>query len=177
MKPELSRPLRLDTLGSAPRSIRVEGGIDELAALARRFALQSIDRLEADLECSRNGDAVEVSGRLQARVVQSCVASGAPVPATVDEYFRLRFLPQAVLDGEGGDEIELSEEDCDVIGYDGAAVDLGEAVAETLALSLDPFPRASDADAALKAAGVLSEEDAGPFSALRSLKDKLSGKS
>lgn len=175
MTPELSRPLRLDTLGSATRTIHVEADADERAALARRFALPAIGQVEADLECSRSGETVSVTGRLRAQVVQTCVASGAPVPATIDEEFRLRFLPQALLD-QGGDEIELSEEDCDVIGYDGALIDLGEAVAETLALSLDPFPRAHDADATLRAAGVLSEEDAGPFAGLRSLRDKLSGK-
>jgi len=71
------------------------------------------------------------------------------------------------------EEVELSEADCDVIGYEGGAIDLGEAVAETLALALDPFPRSPDADAALREAGVLSEEDAGPFAALKALKEKM----
>jgi hypothetical protein len=39
-----------------------------------------------------------------------------------------------------------------------------------LALVLDPYPRGPDAEAALKAAGVLSEEQAGPFAALAKLK-------
>ena len=61
------------------------------------------------------------------------------------------------------------------VGTPVVATDLG-AVAETLALSLDPFPRAPDADAVLRAAGVLSEDEAvtGPFAALKGLKDKLS---
>jgi hypothetical protein len=42
-----------------------------------------------------------------------------------------------------------------------------------MALALDPFPRAPDADDVLKAAGVLSEGEAGPFAALRALKDRL----
>ncbi|HEV2747118.1 MAG TPA: DUF177 domain-containing protein, partial [Allosphingosinicella sp.] len=43
----------------------------------------------------------------------------------------------------------------------------------TLALSLDPFPRSPAAAEALKAAGVKSEEEAGPFGALAALRDKL----
>ena len=57
--------------------------------------------------------------------------------------------------------------------YDGAAIDVGEAVAETLSLSLDPYPRAPGAEEALEAAGVKSEEEAGPFAALAGLRDKL----
>ena len=67
-------------------------------------------------------------------------------------------------------EIELGEEDCDVVFYDGAAIDLGGAIADTLALSLDPYPRSAGAEAALKEAGVLSEEQASPFAALAKLK-------
>ena len=52
------------------------------------------------------------------------------------------------------EEIELGEADCDVVFYDGATIDLGGAIADTLALSLDPYPRSAGADAALKEAGV-----------------------
>ena len=75
--------------------------------------------------------------------------------------------------GRPDEEIELGEAELDVAFYDGASVDLGEAVAETLALALDPYPRAPDAEQALKAAGVKSEEEAGPFGALTALRDKM----
>ena len=51
-------------------------------------------------------------------------------------------------------------------------VDLGEAAAETMVLALDPFPRGPGAAAALQEAGVVSEEEAGPFGALKSLLEK-----
>ncbi|NNC73859.1 MAG: DUF177 domain-containing protein, partial [Sphingomonadaceae bacterium] len=38
---------------------------------------------------------------------------------------------------------------------------------------LAPFPRADDADAALREAGAISEEEAGPFGALKGLRDRL----
>jgi uncharacterized metal-binding protein YceD (DUF177 family) len=68
------------------------------------------------------------------------------------------------------EEIELGAQDCDVVFYDGSAIDLGGAVADTLALSLDPYPRSASADAALKEAGVMTEEQASPFAALAQLK-------
>ena len=74
-----------------------------------------------------------------------------------------------------GDEVELSEDECDIVFYEGGSIDLGEAAAETLALTLDPFPRSPGAAQALKEAGVISEEEAGPFGALAALRDKLKG--
>ena len=76
----------------------------------------------------------------------------------------------AVQLGRGQLEIELGEADCDVVFTDGAQVDLGTAIADTLALSIDPYPRSASAEAALKEAGVLSEEQASPFAVLAKLK-------
>jgi hypothetical protein len=52
----------------------------------------------------------------------------------------------------------------------GGRIEIGSATADTLALALNPFPRGPNADAALQAAGILSEEQAGPFAALAKLK-------
>jgi len=54
------------------------------------------------------------------------------------------------------------------------AIDLGAAIADSLALGLDPYPRSPNAEQALRQAGVISEEEAGPFAALAALKSKLS---
>ena len=94
----------------------------------------------------------------------------APVPATIDEPVALRFVAHAE---SAPDEIELSEDDCDTVPIEGSAIDLGEAAAETMALALDPFPRAPGAAAALREAGVLSEEEARPAGALAGLREAL----
>jgi uncharacterized metal-binding protein YceD (DUF177 family) len=174
MTPEFSRPVRIDTLGEGDRAIAIEADEAERAALATRFGLISIERLAASATLTRKGDVISAQGRIEARVTQACVATGQPLPASVAEPFTLKFVPEAV-EGEPLAEIELDVEDCDTIDYAGGAVDLGEAVAETLVLALDPFPRAPDADKALKDAGVVSEDEAevGPFAALKALKDKL----
>ncbi len=171
-QPEFSRPVRIDTLGAAPRSLSISASPDECSALAQRFDLVAIGRLGADAELSMSGDTVTAIGTLRAHVTQRCVASNLPVEAELEEAFRIMFRPQPATTSPD-DEVELSEEECDVVFYLGASVDLGEAVAETLSLSLDPWPRASGADEALKAAGVKDEEEAGPFAALAALKDKL----
>jgi uncharacterized metal-binding protein YceD (DUF177 family) len=146
----------------------------ERKEIAERLGLLSLERLEAHAVLTREGQRIDVSGRLKASLDQSCVATGDPVPARIDEPFELRFIPEPKGSGTE-EEIELGKEDLDTVFHDGSAIDLGGAIADTLALTLDPYPRSAGAEAALKEAGVLTEEDAGPFAALAALKEKLGG--
>jgi uncharacterized metal-binding protein YceD (DUF177 family) len=175
--PEFSRIWRVDSLGPEPRAVRIEAEEPERSALSERFGLAAIHRLEAEAVLSLQGETVLAAGNLRAVVTQSCVATGDPVEEAVDAPFRIEFRPPP--EGGGADEeIELGEGDMDTVFYDGAAIDLGEAVAETLSLNLDPYPRSRGADEALREAGVKDEEqaarDSSPFAALQGLKGKLS---
>ena len=164
--PEFGRRVALDTIGSATRAVRIEADANERVALARRFALTSLDRLSAMLELRAKATGIAVAGRLDAAGTQACVVTGEPVPFAIDEAFGLRFVDEAAFAVAEG-EIELDADACDLVVHDGAAVDLGEAVAQTLGLALDPFPRSvDDADTErVWRAG----EDAGPFAALKGL--------
>ena len=170
--PEFSRTVRTDTLGPTPRTLRIEAGPQERAALARRFALAGLPRLQAEVHLHRADHDIVMEGRLDAQLVQSCVVTDVDVPAAVAESFTIRFRPEAA-DGGAEEEVELGEDELDVMFYDGVMIDVGEAVAQTLALNLDPYPRAPDAADTLREAGVLDEGAAGPFGALAALKDKL----
>jgi uncharacterized metal-binding protein YceD (DUF177 family) len=174
---EFSRPVRIDTLGTEPRKLEIEANEAEASALARRFALPAVHRLSAEALLTARGEIVLAEGRLRASVVQSCVATSAPVDAELDEPFRIEFRPEPDA-AAPEEEIELTESEMDVVFYDGASIDLGEAVAETLSLSLDPWPRVPGAERILREAGVKAEEEgkaeASPFAALAGLKDKLS---
>ena len=174
-QPEFSRTIRIDTLGEQPRRLSIEAEPGERERLAQRFGLVAIDRLAAESELARKGEEVRASGRLSGHVTQSCVATGEPVEQVVDETFDILFRPQPK-SGAPDEEVELSGPDMDVVFYDGASVDLGEAVAESLSLALDPWPRAPGAEETLKAAGVKSEADAkaesSPFAALAGYKGK-----
>ena len=112
---------------------------------------------------------VRARGRLKASLCQSCVVTNEPVEARVDEPFDIYFLPEPC-PANCKMEVELVGADCDVVFHDGSAIDLGSAIADSLALGLDPYPRSAGAEAALKEAGVLSEAEAGPFAALAKLK-------
>jgi uncharacterized metal-binding protein YceD (DUF177 family) len=167
---DFAHRLTLDRLRDGER-IDLVADDAERRAIAERLDLSSLDRLEAHASLAVDGDRVRATGRVAAALEQRCVVTGEPVAAHVDEPFDIAFMrePQA-----GDEEIELRPEDCDVVFHDGAAIDLGSAIADTLALALDPYPRSASADAALREAGVLSEEQAGPFAALAKLKKGFS---
>ena len=173
MTPEFSRPERLDTIGERDRSVTFAATPEERRKLAARFAILSVDLLEAHFTIRRVTSGIVAKGHVTAKVVQACSVTDEPLTATIDEPVALRFVDNfGAVDGE----IELSDDALDTVPIDGGAVDLGEAAAETLALALDPFPRGPNAAATLRAAGVISEDEYQPVNAFSGLKAKLEGK-
>ena len=168
MTDPFAHQLRLDQIRDGER-LDLVADDGERRIVAKRLDLGSLDRLDAHVTLSRKGEMVRATGRLAAALEQSCAVTGDPVPAHVDEPFDLLFMPEPT-SGKPEQEVELGAEDCDVVFHDGAVIDLGSAIADTLALSLDPYPRSASADAALKEAGILSELEASPFAALAKLK-------
>jgi len=158
MTQELQRPVAADRIGPAGLDVVVEAAADELAGLTRRMHIPAVESLRVEFHLMRLTEAtILAEGRLQARVVQTCVVSLEDFPAVIDETFRVRFVP------EGQESDDPDPEADDEIGYAGGMLDLGEAAAEQLALTLDPYPRAPGAE--------LPEIDAEapdhPFAALR----------
>ena len=168
MTDRFAHHLRLDQVRDGERLDLVADDA-ERSAIAKRLDLASLERLEAHVCLERTADIIRAKGRLVASLDQSCVVTGEPVSAHVDEPFVLMFVPEPPSGGPD-EEIELGNSDLDVVFHDGASIDLGSALADTLALSLDPYPRSAGADAALKEAGVLTEEQASPFAVLAKLR-------
>ena len=174
--PEFSRPVRIDTLGAEPRALAIEA--ERRRARRAGEALRPGRDRPADRRCSAlTRDGRRDRRRADAcapRSTQSCVASGEPVAGVGRRAVRPP-VPAAARPERGRTRRSSSARASSTSSSTtAAAIDLGEAVAETLSLSLDPYPRAPGAEEALKAAGVKSEEEAGPFGALAGLKDKLS---
>jgi uncharacterized metal-binding protein YceD (DUF177 family) len=159
--PEFSRPVNLARLPPEGRAERLAASPAECAALARRFAIPAVHRLEAAVDLRPEpGGLVIASGRLWAEVVQDCVVTLEPVTQQVEERVWLRILPPGHAlsdDPEGPDEIEAA----------GDVVDLGEALAQQLALALDPYPRAPGAALPAEFSAQRAE---GPFAALAALR-------
>jgi uncharacterized metal-binding protein YceD (DUF177 family) len=168
MREDFAHRIAIDSIRDGMR-VDLVADEQERQAIAQRLGLVSLERLEAHASFEKEGQRIRARGRIRASLEQSCVATGDPVAEHIDEPFDLVFLPEPA-DGAPDQEIQLGEADCDVVFYDGGAIDLGSAIADTLAVAMNPYPRSAGADAALKEAGVLSESQAGPFSALAKLK-------
>ncbi|HEX6661949.1 MAG TPA: DUF177 domain-containing protein [Sphingomicrobium sp.] len=168
MTDRFAHRLKLDQVRDGER-VEIAADEAERRSIAERLGLSGLDCLQAHATLTRKGALIEADGRIVASLEQSCVVTGVAVPSHVDEPFSLIFMPELEV-GRSDEEVELGPADCDVVFYDGTTIDFGAAIADTLALSLDPYPRSAGADAALKEAGILSEAEAGPFAALAQLK-------
>lgn len=142
-EPEFSRTFDPRHLADAPQHLVATA--EERAALARRFSLVAIDRLEATVSLVAEGERVKVTGELASDVVQSCAVTGDDLPVTIREPLAFTFVPAAV-PSAAGEEVELAAEELDEIPYAGPLVDVGEAVAESLALAIDPYAEGPGAD-------------------------------
>jgi uncharacterized metal-binding protein YceD (DUF177 family) len=149
--------------------LHIEASPQECARLAQRFLLVRVDALSADVRLTKDDTAVVATGRLSARIVQSCAISAEDLPVTIDEPLALRFVKPQDLSAGFDEEIELTDADCDEIPFDGERFDLGEAVAQSLALAIDPYAEGPGA-AKVRASGLLGEENLSPFAALAGLK-------
>ncbi|OBV11245.1 YceD family protein [Erythrobacter dokdonensis] len=164
---ELSRMIKTRPLPGAP--VVIEADEVERAALAERFGLGAVRSLRAEVSLEAKPRAIRATGSLRADIMQPCAVSGEDFPVTIEEPIDLRFVEEDArsLPEDEDAEIELEADDCDEIGYAGDMFDLGEAVAQTLGLAIDPYAEGPNADAARKAAGIVREgEQEGPLAAM-----------
>lgn len=158
-------PSHVPAVGSA---FLLEPTADQRAALAERFDLLSLEAFQAELRLVPvpGGAAVlRLTGTIRARVVQRCVVTLAPVEAAIEAPVDIMLRPADQLTGE----IDCDE---DVVPFRDDTVDIGEIVAKELALTLDPYPRAVDADRPEGGGPGEGAPNSGPFAALAPLRGK-----
>ena len=129
---EFSRPLQVDRVPALGSHERLAADEKECAALAKRFDLPRIHSLGGLLKVVPwRGGGLKITGTLNARVDQVSVISLETFTSDLEFAIERYFLsPRA------GPPVE---EDVDVI--ENGIVDLGEILAESMALELDPYPR------------------------------------
>jgi uncharacterized metal-binding protein YceD (DUF177 family) len=176
-RPEFSRPLPVDRNAPPQHSFSIEATEAERKALAKRFGLVSLEALQAQgtLESFDDGRRARLTARFTAQVTQSCVVTLEPVSATLDETFTLDYDadadPAALSEPEIPENLELFLEEPDPPDpLVGGLVDVGEAVAEHVALALEPYPRAPGVAFEVPSAESTAEDS--PFKALAGLVKK-----
>jgi uncharacterized metal-binding protein YceD (DUF177 family) len=138
---EFARLVSLTRLGSEPFRQHIAASETERDALARRFDLLSLGRLEAEIELVRElAGTILLSATFEAAFAQECIVTLDPVAGQASERFQLRYgLPEAEGEAPAGDDDPAFEP------LESDSIDVGEAVAQEFSLALPPFPRAADA--------------------------------
>lgn len=161
---EFPRPVEVNRLPGGESVFEIAATSAERAALARRFALLALDRLEARVTLvSLAGGLLRLAAALSADVRQECVVTLEPVASRVEDRFSLVYGARAE-----EDEVVLSGEAELIEPLPGDTLDLGEVVAQQLSLALDPYPRVPGVEAALTA----DSAKASPFAVLARDKER-----
>lgn len=162
---------RSDHMPVEGRRVQLTATADERAEIATFLDVSEVPRLAVELTALPFRDGIRVSGHLKANVVQPCVVTFAPVSQDIDEPIDRIFRPgrERPPVGSGHAEILVDLEEDAPDYFEGPEIDLSDLVLETLALAIDPYPRAPGAslDQVLPAT---DGTDLSPFAGLKSLK-------
>jgi uncharacterized metal-binding protein YceD (DUF177 family) len=166
--PEFSRPIDLTRLGDREVVQSIEATDSERAALAARFGLVALESLAATLKLRRvrGGAAIRLSGTFSANLAQACVVTLEPVPQRLEETFEVLYAPDTAAEESmigANPDMDWPEPLPDGV------LDMGEAVAQQLSLTLDPYPRAPGSELDSQPGGETAAP-AGPFAALGALR-------
>jgi uncharacterized metal-binding protein YceD (DUF177 family) len=170
MDENFNRTIRAGNIKDAPQAHVLIAGEDIRAELAALYGLPGISLLRGEfvLQHERAG-VIAAQLHMHARVTQICVVTLEPFDARIDERSELRFVPTGSLPESEGVELDAETlEGPDEIPYAGDVIDLGAALAEQLALALDPYPRSPGA--ALPEEFLDSAEN--PFAVLKARREK-----
>lgn len=172
--PEFSRIVPTPRLSAQVSTHRITANAAERAALAGRFGLISLDRLEAEVRIWREGDDFQLEAELSADLVQACVVTVEPVPVAISERFALRYRPD--IDDDEAELLAAEDPEADIVEpLTGESIDIGEAVAQQLSIAIEPYPRAPNApapgaDDSVDAVLEASADRSGPFDILAAMK-------
>jgi uncharacterized metal-binding protein YceD (DUF177 family) len=168
--PEFSRRVKLARIGAEPYRQRISASEAERAALARRFDLVSLDRLEAAVELIPRGErTILLRAEFDAAFEQQCIVTLDPIAGDLAERFELLYGPP-----------EAEETASSLVGEDiafepllGEEIDIGEAVAQEFSLALPPFPRSPEIRIETEVES--ASASASPFAGLMRLVDRDRG--
>jgi len=178
-KTDLSLKIKVSELERNLGPFNLNASQNDLVALGERFGLVALSSLSAEVRIVNKGsdNGILVSGQLKAELVQRCIATLKSVPENLDIPFELLLV-----DPEKADRMDANESylDPDAPEYDALesdVIDIGEIVAQTLSISMDPYPRldVASTETPNNPNVTLNEppiEKPSPFSALGALKDK-----
>lgn len=168
--PEFSYIVDANRIPASGLVVNLNANEQERNALARRFGLEKIRELTANLVFKRiNQKRVRLDATLKAQVEQQCVVTLKTFAQSVEDGFSIVFCQENETSLRPNEiDLDMSEED-DVEFLLDNKIDAGELVAEYLSLALDPFPHAPNAEFHDK---IDSEKEKNAFAVLEKLNFK-----
>ncbi len=162
-----SEPVRLHQVpGGVKRTL--EPDAVARARIARALDLASLDAFTADMDLAPTDSGWRLSGRVRAKLAQTCGITLEPLPVEIDAPFVVT-LAEAV--DEDSDEIVITMDDESPDLIENGQIDLGQYAVEQLALRLDPFPRKPGAEFVQPP----EPEEISPFAVLKQLRPSDDG--
>jgi uncharacterized metal-binding protein YceD (DUF177 family) len=170
--------IRLDSMPPGGRDLRLSLGEEERESVAAALGITALERLDVTLHAMKFRGGMRVTGRLEAIIVQPSVVSLEPVRQEIGEPVDRVLLPGRPRPsaGAGGAEVFVDLEGEDLPDhFEGPEADLSDLILETLALAIDPYPRAEGES--LENLGLETGDDAdmSPFARLKALKNSGDG--
>ena len=128
----------------------IEAGPVERAAMAEVAGLREILSANASLDVTpKSGGRFHVTGRVRARVGQTCVVTLDPIENDIDEEIDLIFAPPEQIPELADLVDEAAESDVEIPDppepIENGVIDLGRLATDALFLAIDPYPRKPDA--------------------------------
>jgi hypothetical protein len=142
------------------------------AAMAEAAGLRDLAFARATFDLTpRSGGRVHVSGRVQARIGQTCVVTLEPLDSEIDEEVDLTFAPSEQIpelaETADGDEDVVTDTADAPEPIENGIIDLGRLAADMLYLAIDPYPRKPGA--VFESQVTAADPDDHPFAALKAL--------
>ena len=141
-------------------------------AMAEAAGLREISAAHASFDLvPKSGGQVHVTGRVQARIGQTCVVTLEAIENAIDEPVDLTFVPVEQMpqlvhsaDDVPGDDDETVDPPEPI---ENGTIDLGRLATDVLYLAIDPYPRKPDA--VFEPPVLAADPEDHPFAALKAL--------
>jgi uncharacterized metal-binding protein YceD (DUF177 family) len=170
----ISRWLDVAALGPSGKDFNFRFDKKAISMLKERLSLVTLSDVMAVGRVWPMDKGAFVEFRLTAHVEQSCVVTLEPVGTDVDERVSLHYTP-ATSERAEPSVIDVDDDDDPPEILVDDRIDVGAAMAEHLALALDPWPRKPDAEIPA-AFGEEIEARENPFAVLSQLKTEMKDK-
>jgi uncharacterized metal-binding protein YceD (DUF177 family) len=163
--------IRLDSMPPTGRDLKLSVGEEERAELATLLGITEVQNLDVSLHAVKFRGGMRVTGRLTAAIVQPSVVTLEPVRQEIEEPVDRVFLPAGGKPhAPTNSEIFVDIEGEDLPDhFEGPEADLSGLIIETLALAIDPYPRAEGESIDTLGLPEADVEES-PFASLKSLK-------